>query len=200
MCEFVDAFLAEDTDSDTLEYHEIRTSKLKEFKFFLQKMIKEYDDIDNFLEDYPCNLSDKLVDKLLFEQKYKDYVLYKEIYKCFYVEETVYDNEEYLLLRSLPEKIFEYKQYLLRKYQDETLDIISDKEDSEFCFRRADQSYYEHLEEVRIEHEELCQELNNFEAQEKEIIKNFHDRKISEKDMKDLLNELNIDFFVSLES
>lgn len=191
MSNYVSAFLAKDTVDDTPEFEEIRSSHLEEFKTFLKKEIKKYDDMDIFYKDYPCEVSDMLVDIALFDQRYKDNVLYLKIFRHFYAEDTLDDNKEFQRLRSLPEKINEYEEYLFRKYRNETLDIIACKENSVFCFKRLDQSWYDHLEKKIIENEEEVQERNLYEALEKEII----NKKISEKAKIHQLFELNVEFF-----
>jgi len=149
MSEFVDAFLAENTGRDTPEFHEIRSSKVKEVEKFLKEELKKYESIDNFYSDYPCELADKLVDRALFEQDLKDNVLHKQIFKCFYVEYTPDDTEEYKLLRTLPEKINEYEEFLSRKYPDETWDNIVEKEGSVFCQNKLHQSWADNYERLR---------------------------------------------------
>ena len=150
MSEFVDAFLAENTENDSPEYQETRTFKLKEFEKFLKEELKKYVNMDKFYEDFQCDTAVKMVKIALFEQDLKDNVLYKQIFKCFYVEYTPDDTKEYKLLRTLPEKINEYEGYLSRKYGDDTWDNIVEKEGSVFCQRRSDNLWFEHLEELEL--------------------------------------------------
>jgi len=201
MSEYLDAFLAEDTENDTEEYLNIRSSKSKEFHRFLKNEFKSYDNnFDFFLEDFPCIAADKVVDLFLFEQDFRDNVLYPIIHKCFYVEGTPNDNDQYRQERSSYEKRNEYDRYLLRKYGNSTLDYIAEKENTEYTHRIAFDAFHEHLENKRIEREETNEFLNYFEKEEKEIIKNFQDGQISEKSMKKLLDELRDDLTESLES